>query len=111
MSDYTCSIDGCAKKFKARGWCNTHYEMWRITGSPVRKARPAPEDEIAAKTKREGDCLVWTGYLTPVGYGQITYKGRARRVHAVATAKREELFGEFAGYSRRGVDERTRSRG
>ena len=200
MSHYTCSIDGCARKRKSRGWCNTHYEAWRITGNPVRKARPSPEDEIAAKTKHEGDCLVWTGYLTPVGYGQITYKGRARRVHAVvweiahgkppkglvidhtchnrrccniehlrlatlhqnasnlsgghkgsetgvrnvyrgkagrfyamvhsrgishylgtfdtvedadavATAKREELFGEFAGYSRRGVDERTRSRG
>ena len=83
MSHYTCSIDGCARKRKARGFCNTHYEAWRITGNPLRNPRPAPREEIAATTEREGDCIVWTGYLTPVGYGQITYKGRARRVHTV----------------------------
>lgn len=27
-----CSVDGCQKPSKSRGWCNTHYERWRRTG-------------------------------------------------------------------------------
>lgn len=30
-----CSIDGCARYRVARGWCHTHYEMWRRRGDPV----------------------------------------------------------------------------
>lgn len=29
MSDRTCSVSGCEKEARARGWCNTHYERWR----------------------------------------------------------------------------------
>lgn len=30
-----CSIDGCAKLVKARGWCDTHYQRWWKHGDPV----------------------------------------------------------------------------
>lgn len=33
MSERTCSIDDCSRPLKSRGWCNTHYERWRLTGS------------------------------------------------------------------------------
>lgn len=29
----TCSIDGCDKRHKARGWCNMHYMRWLSRGS------------------------------------------------------------------------------
>ena len=29
MSDYTCSVDGCQKKRRTRGFCPTHYSAWR----------------------------------------------------------------------------------
>lgn len=31
MTD-TCSVEGCARKRHARGWCITHYKRWRVHG-------------------------------------------------------------------------------
>lgn len=28
-----CSVEGCQRRAKSRGWCNTHYERWRRGGS------------------------------------------------------------------------------
>lgn len=36
---------------------------------------------IKAKTRIEGDCWVWTGWVTHNGYGEKMYKGKQRRVH------------------------------
>lgn len=30
----SCSIEGCERLRKSRGWCNTHYERWRRHGDP-----------------------------------------------------------------------------
>lgn len=27
-----CSVEGCDRPRKSRGWCNTHYERWRTNG-------------------------------------------------------------------------------
>lgn len=32
MSNRTCSVDGCEKPHKGRGWCNMHYTRWSKTG-------------------------------------------------------------------------------
>lgn len=32
MSQRICSIDGCEKPAKQRGWCGMHYERWRTSG-------------------------------------------------------------------------------
>ena len=45
MSNVTCSIDGCARLAKVRGWCGAHYHRWRNYGDPTggkRPVRPAP---------------------------------------------------------------------
>jgi HNH endonuclease len=45
MSKRTCSVKGCPKPVKGRGWCNTHYSRWRLHGdvqadTPVHKPDP-----------------------------------------------------------------------
>lgn len=34
MSERTCSVEGCTKDAKKRGWCDTHYQRWRTKGNP-----------------------------------------------------------------------------
>ena len=34
MDKDTCSIEGCARPRKARGWCKTHWQRWSRTGDP-----------------------------------------------------------------------------
>lgn len=45
----TCVVEGCEGKYKARGWCNTHYQRWRKNGDIV--LRQAPD---GAGTLRQG---------------------------------------------------------
>lgn len=40
-------------------------------------------DRVMARTRREGDCLVWTGGTTFDGYGRVHDSGKARRVHRI----------------------------
>lgn len=34
MEDRTCSVEGCDKKLKGRGWCSMHYLRWQKFGEP-----------------------------------------------------------------------------
>lgn len=35
MADRTCSIDGCDRPVKGRGWCDPHYKRWWRNGDPL----------------------------------------------------------------------------
>lgn len=49
----TCSIEGCVRPRKSRGWCNAHYERWRIHGDP------APAKEVGyVHAQGDGVCEV-----------------------------------------------------
>lgn len=52
-----CSVDGCPRKHRARGLCNTHYEQWRLE----RPARP-----------------ISTPRLTTNGYLRVYIPGRGQ---------------------------------
>lgn len=85
MDKPICTIDGCGKTRKARGWCSGHYARWQKTGDtrpgePLMDRIADPYQAFAARTKRQGRCLIWTGAKVR-GYGTLTADGRTEYVH------------------------------
>lgn len=56
-----CSVDGCDRQMKARGWCMTHYVRWRKNGDPG----PAG---IKVRNYAGTDCLVDGCTKRPYGH-------------------------------------------
>lgn len=85
MSDRTCSIDGCDRKFYARTWCELHYTRWRVHGDPRSGAQrfSDPKQAIKARTSRDAatGCLVWHGALCRKGYARLKVDDRHVSVH------------------------------
>lgn len=84
----TCEVEGCEKvaKAAARPLCPEHYYRWQKYRDPLAPVLrfTDPEDAFAARTRREGDCLVWTGGTESNSYGVLTVNGRAMRAHRYA---------------------------
>lgn len=83
-----CSIDGCEKPMKTRGWCGTHYERWRLHGDPV-WAPPTPEARFWEKVRAlpvadPNACWLWTASRYLGGYGQLWVDGRLVPAHRFA---------------------------
>lgn len=79
MSKRTCSIDGCDRTVRARGWCGAHYQRWSKAGDPLAGGRFKPQGteplEVRLReniTEAPNGCWEWTGNLNDSGYGVIT---------------------------------------
>lgn len=84
MTKRTCSINGCDKQSKARGFCAVHYSRWRggrPIDAPIRKMSKTPEASFANHTEWQDDCLIWTGAVHDNGYGIIWTGKRLMRAH------------------------------
>ena len=57
MCNAICSIDGCDRPSRKRGWCDMHYARWRKNGSP--------RDEDQRWVKVERGCCVVCGCPVP----------------------------------------------
>lgn len=83
-----CSEADCKSEVIARGLCRKHYGHHYNAGTLPPKAPPKPPAPVGERLRRylqaDGDCIVWTGYVDPNGYGKITVDGRSRWVHRVA---------------------------
>lgn len=81
-----CSIPGCERRRKSRGWCNTHYERWRHRASKDDTARPSLQERFWPKVDKRGPggCWIWTAAKTPLGYGAISVEGVPRRAHRIS---------------------------
>lgn len=96
MTDPTCSVPGCGRRIRARGWCATHWDRWNKHGDvqahiPVRSLRPRGMDIADIFTHFMPDqppkqgCWVWTGAINPAtGYGRMWHGDRSRSVHRFA---------------------------
>lgn len=74
----TCSIDGCGKPARARGWCGAHYMRWYKHGDPLVPVIPRLTDEIVigrflalSNVRDESGCWPWQGEISYNGYGQL----------------------------------------
>ena len=78
-----CSVDSCDRKSRCRGYCDLHYQRYMKHGTTdIRTPHfRDPEDALAARTERKGECLVWTGALDDCGYGSMWAEGRKFRAH------------------------------
>lgn len=77
-----CSIPGCGKKHKGRGWCSDHLGRWRRWGDPLggRTARGEAAAFLAQALEHDGPGHVLWPYHTDMTYPTITIDGRPRKV-------------------------------
>jgi len=101
VNDATCKIEGCEKKARGRGWCQTHYSRWRISGDPgsselliARRETPLTDrlarigwDEVL-RVPELGPCHEWRGSRNRQGYGQMKINGRGVGAHRAALEAR-----------------------
>lgn len=86
MSNGTCSLDGCDRPIKARGYCNPHYNQQRL-GKPFKA--PSVQDQLIevrfwAKVHKTETCWEWVGGKQPRGYGTFGVEGKIKLAHRVA---------------------------
>lgn len=81
-----CSLPDCERPIKALGYCRLHYQRFKAHGDP-RKTERIYGDDIGrfwSKVDKSGDCWIWTGSITPDGYGEFRINGRTVRAHVFA---------------------------
>lgn len=80
-----CKIDGCDARAVGYGWCKKHYTRWLRHGDPNKTLKAENvADAFARYTTRDGECVVWTGYMDHAGYGRVRFNGRMENAHRVA---------------------------
>lgn len=89
MGKSTCSIEGCNSAHYARAMCNRHYQAWRRAGRADGFARSLArfssfDEAFAARTERQGECLVWIGPKTEDGYAGTSVRGVRKYMHVHA---------------------------
>ncbi|TJU85618.1 MAG: hypothetical protein E5Y10_24675 [Mesorhizobium sp.] len=82
-----CSMDGCSKPHRARGWCCAHYQRWLRYGYPLGGGKTRGEAQSYLRDVvlpyQEDGCLVWPFRRNQNGYGQIKHLGQMMGVHRV----------------------------
>lgn len=74
-----CSIDGCDRLQKCRGWCQTHYTRWQRHGDPAvaLKDKGGPRrfvESVAQGTApvEPNGCIFWPYAIDNYGYATAT---------------------------------------
>lgn len=77
-----CSVEGCEKSTRARGWCQAHYRRWSKYGDPTASARrviindgPCAVEGCERPAKTRGWCIAhygrWQAYGDPEAGGPL----------------------------------------
>jgi hypothetical protein len=80
-----CSIEGCGKPVKARGWCGTHHERNRRNGDPNKFLREEDGELLEyLKAHMYDGCSTEWPFFKSKGYGAVTFKGKRQFAHVVS---------------------------
>ena len=99
MTTKICSITGCHKKARSRGWCDAHYALWRKYGDPEapvktpRKPGVSMQEIFAQELARaipNGDCLEGVCSRSG-GYPMARLNGKGVKLARMAVALRDNL--------------------
>jgi hypothetical protein len=91
-----CSIEGCERRSRARGWCEKHYARWRAHGDPLATVPRKPTKrrdpverfwEKVDKSAGPNGCWLWTAADKGDGYGYF-YVGKVNGRVVLAEAHR-----------------------
>jgi hypothetical protein len=83
----TCSITGCTRRHKARGYCSPHYADWFRKTPSCDKTQPSREERFWAKVDKSAGpegCWHWTATVGENGYGQFHNGTRLVKAHRFA---------------------------
>lgn len=74
-----CSVAGCGKTIKARGWCNAHHRRWMRYGDPLKgtteQGAPLRFIEALLVSEPVEECIDWPFATLPGGYGHLWVDG------------------------------------
>lgn len=78
-----CSIDGCERPVKSRGYCANHYARWRYYGDATKGRDSTKLGEPLRwiqqhASYQDDDCIVWPFQRTRYGYGTVRHNGKHR---------------------------------
>lgn len=79
-----CKVDGCVSTSRVvRGYCIAHYQSARKAGviEAVQTKYSTPDEALAARVQRVGDCLEWTGVKNQKGYARMRVNDVLVSVH------------------------------
>jgi len=83
--EQVCSVDGCDRAKRTRGWCSAHYTQWHRTGViPTRPFTDAARFYTYVDKRGPDECWTWTGTVKKHGYGQFWFNGKPDRAHRVS---------------------------
>lgn len=82
-----CSIDGCEKEVKSKGYCEMHYyRVWRH-GSPHTVLKPRRGKEIKYRVNESGCHIITSHSVAPDGYARIQRGGKTYNAHRLVYMK------------------------
>jgi hypothetical protein len=73
MTKRTCSIEGCGKIHRAKGYCSNHYQQF--SNPAAKKPRNDPAARFWAKVDKSGECWNWTAQKGLYGHGLFKVEG------------------------------------
>lgn len=83
-----CRLEGCTRDAAPNKLiCRMHRSRMARSGSygpPEAYRRLAPDELLASRSTRSGECLRWDGCANNVGYGHVSINGRHWFVHRLA---------------------------